>query len=44
MFISNIMNDLIFKEYDVDKVVVLIKAVKEGINEIYCKYLEEAEQ
>lgn len=37
-------SDLIFKEYDVDKVVELTKAVKEGINEIYSKYLEEAEQ
>ena len=37
-------SDLIFKEYDVDKVVGLTKAVKEGINEIYSKYLEEAEQ
>lgn len=34
-------SDLIFKEYDVDKVVELTKAVKEGINEIYSKYLEE---
>lgn len=37
-------SDLIFKEYDVDKVVELTKVVKEGINEIYSKYLEEAEQ
>lgn len=32
---------LIFKEYDVDKVVELTKDVKAGINEIYSKYLEE---
>jgi len=37
-------SDLIFKEYDVDKVVELTKAVKEGINEIYSKYLEEVER
>ena len=37
-------SDLIFKKYDVDKVVELTKAVKEGINEIYSKYLEEVEQ
>lgn len=37
-------SDLIFKEYDIDKVVELTKAVKEGINEIYSKYLEEVEQ
>lgn len=37
-------SDLIFKEYDVEKVVELTKVVKEGINEIYSKYLEEAEQ
>ena len=37
-------SDLIFKKYDVDKVVELTKAVKEGINEIYSKYLDEAEQ
>ena len=37
-------SDLIFKEYDVDKMVELTKAVKVGINEIYSKYLEEAEQ
>lgn len=37
-------SDLIFKKYDVDKVVELAKAVKEGINEIYSKYLEEVEQ
>lgn len=37
-------SDLIFKEYDVNKVVELTKAVKEGINEIYSKYLEEVER
>ncbi len=37
-------SDLIFKEYDVDKVVELAKDVKTGINEIYSKYLEEVEQ
>nr|DAO39114.1 MAG TPA: hypothetical protein [Caudoviricetes sp.] len=37
-------SDLIFKKYDIDKVVELTKAVKEGINEIYSKYLEETEQ
>lgn len=37
-------SDLIFKEYDVDKVVELTKDVKAGINEIYSKYLEEVEQ
>lgn len=37
-------SDLIFKEYDVDKVVELTKDVKVGINEIYSKYLEEVEQ
>ena len=34
-------SDLIFKEYDVDKVVELTEDVKAGINEIYSKYLEE---
>ena len=37
-------SDLIFKKYDVDKVVELAKDVKTGINEIYSKYLEEVEQ
>lgn len=37
-------SDLIFKKYDVDKVVELAKDVKVGINEIYSKYLEEVEQ
>ena len=37
-------SDLIFKEYDVDKVVELTEDVKAGINEIYSKYLEEVEQ
>lgn len=37
-------SDLIFKEYDVDKVVELAEDVKAGINEIYSKYLEEVEQ
>lgn len=37
-------SDLIFKEYNVDKLIELAKDVKEGINEIYSKYLEEAEQ
>lgn len=37
-------SDLIFKEYDVDKVVELAKDVKTGINEIYSKYLEEVQQ
>lgn len=37
-------SDLIFKEYDVDKVVELTKDVKTGINEIYSKYLEEVGQ
>lgn len=37
-------SDLIFKEYNVDKVVELAKDVKTGINEIYSKYLEEVEQ
>lgn len=34
-------SDLIFKEYNVDKLIELAKDVKEGINEIYSKYLEE---
>ena len=34
-------SDLIFKEYDVDKVVELTEDVKAGINGIYSKYLEE---
>ena len=37
-------SDLIFKEYDVDKVVELAKDVKTGIDKIYSKYLEEVEQ
>lgn len=37
-------SDLIFKEYDVDKVVELVKNIKAGINEIYSKYLEEVGQ
>ena len=37
-------SDLFFKEYNVDKVVVLAKDVKVGISEIYSKYLEEVEQ
>lgn len=37
-------SDLIFKKYDVDKVVELAKDVKTRINEIYSKYLEEVEQ
>ena len=37
-------SDLIFKEYNVDKVVELAKDVKVGISEIYSKYLEEVEQ
>ena len=36
-------SNLIFKKYDVDKVVELAKDVKTGINEIYSKYLEELE-
>ena len=36
-------SNLIFKKYDVDKVVELAKDVKTGINEIYSKYLEEVE-
>lgn len=37
-------SDLIFKKYDVDKVVELAKDVKTGIDKIYSKYLEEVEQ
>ena len=37
-------SDLIFKKYDVNKVVELTKDVKASINEIYSKYLEEVEQ
>ena len=37
-------SDLIFKEYDVDKVVELAKDVKTGIDKIYSEYLEEVEQ
>lgn len=37
-------SDLIFKKYDVDKVVELPKDVKTGIDKIYSKYLEEVEQ
>lgn len=37
-------SDLIFKEYDVDKVVELAKDVKTGIDKIYSNYLEEVEQ
>ena len=34
-------SDLIFKEYNVDKLIELAKDVKAEINEIYGKYLEE---
>ena len=37
-------SDLIFKKYDVDKVVELAKDVKIGIDKIYREYLEEGEQ
>lgn len=37
-------SDLIFKKYDVDKVVELAKDVKTGIDKIYSEYLEEVEQ
>ena len=37
-------SDLIFKEYDVDKVVELAKDVKIGIDKIYSNYLEEVQQ
>nr|DAS19067.1 MAG TPA: hypothetical protein [Caudoviricetes sp.] len=37
-------SDLIFKKYDVDKVVELAKDVKTGIDKIYSNYLEEVEQ
>lgn len=37
-------SDLIFKEYDVDKVVELAKDVKTRIDKIYSEYLEEVEQ
>lgn len=37
-------SDLIFKKYDVDKVVELAKDVKIGIDKIYREYLEEVEQ
>jgi len=37
-------SDLIFKKYDVDKVVELAKDVKTEIDKIYSKYLEEVEQ
>ena len=37
-------SDLIFKEYDVDKVFELAKDVKIGIDKIYSNYLEEVQQ
>ena len=37
-------SDLIFKKYDVNKVVELAKDVKTGIDKIYSEYLEEVEQ
>ena len=37
-------SDLIFKKYDVDKVVELAKDVKTGIDKIYSEYLEEVEK